>query len=462
MSFKNIVLLLSVSIFLFISFNELLSDGMFLDGVTYAAISNNLANGNGAFWKLYYTPIWDNFYEHPPLAIYLNSLLFRLFGDHILIERIYSILTFIITGFGLVKVWKLIIKDDNFSTLPLLFWSLFPTVTWAISNNILENTMSIFIVFSVYFYLKDNTKSLTNVVISGVLLSCAFLSKGLTGLYLWSLPFFYHLIVGNKDFKKIAIHTTILVLFTVLPIYIITLLFPDAKDFLLKYFDRQIIGSINNVKTVDSRFYIIRTFFEESLIPFLIVVLVFIISKIKNLKQEVTNQKWILLFFLLALSGIIPITISQKQSSFYILTVYPFMSIVFGLMVYSLIQNIGQHINFNRKTVNIISGIIVLAFFVSIILSLSKIGSISRNKTKISDCKKIINEVGINNTIGLCNGLKTDWSLYAYIARYGNVGLSTKAKSPYTLSKDNCIKDKNGKKEVNLNLEEFKLLLSQE
>ena len=65
--------------------------GMFLDGITYASIARNLAEGRGRFWEPFYTAtIYPAFHEHPPLAFWLQSLWFRALGDHLFVERAYS------------------------------------------------------------------------------------------------------------------------------------------------------------------------------------------------------------------------------------------------------------------------------------------------------------------------------------------------------------------------------------
>ena len=66
-----------------------------MDGLYYATIAKNLANGLGSFWQLYFTELDGVFYGHPPLAMGLQSILFSIFGDSIYIERAYSFSTFI-------------------------------------------------------------------------------------------------------------------------------------------------------------------------------------------------------------------------------------------------------------------------------------------------------------------------------------------------------------------------------
>ena len=86
-------------LFLIICAPTLWSKGMFMDGLYYATISRNLAEGTGSFWQLHFTATsYPIFYEHPPLAMGLQSIFFKIFGDSVYVERFYSLLTFIITG----------------------------------------------------------------------------------------------------------------------------------------------------------------------------------------------------------------------------------------------------------------------------------------------------------------------------------------------------------------------------
>jgi len=117
--------LIIISLFIGIVAPALFSDGMFMDGVLYAAISQNLANNLGSFWDLHLTnTLYPHFHEHPPLAFGIQSIFFKLFGESILIERFYSLITFIITGWIIILIWRKIsdIKFHSLSWLPLLFW----------------------------------------------------------------------------------------------------------------------------------------------------------------------------------------------------------------------------------------------------------------------------------------------------------------------------------------------------
>src|SRR5690606_19575093 len=106
MKSKSAAFYISVfAIFLGIISPALFSDGMFMDGLIYATIAKNLANGMGSFWYLKFSEtFFSAFHEHPPLAMALQSIFFKIFGDSIYVERFYSMGSFLITGYIMVLI----------------------------------------------------------------------------------------------------------------------------------------------------------------------------------------------------------------------------------------------------------------------------------------------------------------------------------------------------------------------
>ena len=153
---NRIYYLLVFSIFFVLISPYLLSKGMFLDGVFYATISRNLAEGVGTYFNLRYT---NTFMSHPPLVFWIESFLFRIFGDKIYVERFYSVSTYLISGVLIVWLWKIINDDKNkqLAFLPLVFFVAFPLITWGAVNNVLENTMMIFDLLAVECELASQT-----------------------------------------------------------------------------------------------------------------------------------------------------------------------------------------------------------------------------------------------------------------------------------------------------------------
>lgn len=104
---------------------NLFSDGMFLDGLLYADISRNMSEGLGSFWKPHLSNgLFKEFYEHPPLALGLQSLAFSVFGDSIFVERFYSLFTSIIVGYLIVLIWEKLTNSKKNAWIPLFLWNI--------------------------------------------------------------------------------------------------------------------------------------------------------------------------------------------------------------------------------------------------------------------------------------------------------------------------------------------------
>src|SRR5262245_75977 len=121
---------------------------MFVDGVTYASIARNLAEGKGTFWTPFYTEtLYPQFHQHPALGLWLQSLWFRAFGDHWIVERAYSLSIAALTGLLIAAIWRSVAGEagrKSHDWLPVVFWILVPVVSWSIVGNMLETTVSLF------------------------------------------------------------------------------------------------------------------------------------------------------------------------------------------------------------------------------------------------------------------------------------------------------------------------------
>jgi 4-amino-4-deoxy-L-arabinose transferase-like glycosyltransferase len=444
LSKNTLFYILICSFFMGIVAPSLFSDGMFADGVDNATIARNMANGLGDFWQPHHTNvIAPEFYEHPPLAFGLQSIWFRLLGDSIYIERFYSLTTFIIVGFLIVLIWREMTNDFKTGWLPLLFWVTIPKVSWACANNMLENTMSVFVTAAALFYLKSlKTNRVPYIVLCGLSMALGLLSKGFFALFIWSFPLF--VCVFKKEYKvfNMVADTVLIVLFTAMPIYALFVLYPEAANSMINYFDIQILGRMLHDKSTDNRFYILYRFTLEILPPLLIGLFFIFISWKKNIDLRLLrlNLKKALAFFLLTLSGVIPIMISLKQSSFYILAVFPFFALSLGYFLYPLsikmMITVDKNTKFYKRLVYFTCGL----FFATMVVSVAQIDRIGRDHNEVADCYLVIAEVGKDKTINICEEMFRDWSLHSYYARYGNISLDSEKKFSYDyyLTKNDC------------------------
>lgn len=415
----------AIGVFLILISPTILSDGMFMDGLIYSTIAKNLANGIGTFWNPQFTATcMTEFHGHPPLALGLQSLFFTVFGESRYIDKLYSLLTFVIVGLIILKIWKYLGFKNGW--LPLLIWFSIPLVSWACSNNMLENTLTVFTSLSILFYLKSQNKNkYIFIFLAGLMLAFGFLTKGFVALFPWSFPFLLWLLTKKTAFHNMAFDTIGLFVCTITPLVILILLFPDAGISLRKYIDIQVINSLKNVTTGDSRLFIIKRLFFE-LIPAIGLCVLFLIwgwRKQFSINRLKNNYKTALLFILLGLTGVIPIMISMKQSGFYILPAFPFFALAISILLYPLIEFLFDNQSYKTKGFLCFQWISYVTFFAGIVMSLYFSNHIGRDKNKIKDMYAITTIIPDGTTINILPDMWQDWSLHGYYGRYKNISL---------------------------------------
>lgn len=447
--------------------NELWSEGMFIDGLYYATIARNLSEGIGSFWFLHFTDTSSNiFHGHPPLAIGLQSVFFSFFGDSIYIERIYSLLTFIITGFFIHLIWKGFIdeKYSSYSWVVLFFWAIIPLNSWACSNNILENTMNIFVASSVFFLIKNiRANDFVYIMISGLCLFLAFLSKGFTGLFPLSFFFWYFVVFSSMKFKEMIGKTLLLIAFTLIPFLLLYIFYPPSIDSLSNYINVQVIDSLQNVQqnqginrfSITTRLFnfmkfinlftilsvfvysiylfkgkILDNIFLTSMIilfisclvielfvdtdrnflyvyNYVLLLLFLIYQSRRSIESNIISSasiKWIIFFMLLGFSGVLPIIISPKQGGFYILTALPYFVISFIILIIPILSYILNRFSLKRKIVYLFVVILFILYgpFISYSsqINISQIVSLQLNSFK-NQYKKDVRDKPLRDDIKL-------------------------------------------------------------
>ena len=422
--------LITIALLIGISAKTLFSGGMFMDGLWYSVISRNISIGFGSFWDLSFSKtVYLHFHEHPPLAFGLQSLFFDLFGESILVERFYSLFTFLITGWIIVLIWRRVVieKFKNLGWLPLLFWVTIPLINWSLSNNLLENTMMIFTSLSILFMLKSTNKArFLNLLLAGVMIFLGLLTKGPVALFTLSFPFWIYIFNKDYGFKKFILDTFILIAAILFSFGLLFIIEPLALDSLIVYFNKQVVTSIKSVRYVDSRFYIVWNTITNLIPAVIILVLSYVF--LKTDKEKSSNNNWSWIFIALGFSGVIPIMITLKQSSFYILASMPFFSIAIAYLVAPRALFLYQKIVTNDHIYKRFKGVVYIVFILSIVVSVVLSNKIDRDEVMISDVRKVIEVVDENSVIGLQKELFEVWTLHGYFQRYAKISLDVNNK----------------------------------
>ena len=455
-------ILVTITLFVGLFIPSLVQEGMFLDGVTYSAISRNLAFGYGSFSEPHYTQtLYPVFHEHPPLVFYLQSWFFKLFGDAFYTERIFCLLIVLLSAIGIVLNWKLLADNPKMKSaywIPIIFWLSIPLVSWSYKNDLLENTMGVFSIYAVFFISKSLKESKVLFTLLGAtLIVLAFLSKGVVGLFPFVAPLIFGITYNER--KKSVLYFLFLILFTSAISLLLVNVFPEIKSNLVKYFNQQFIPSLSKAReiTTNNRFKIIFDLILNLSIPIILSVFFTIKKRKAKTHEKLPYKKNILFFILIAISASIPLIISLKQRKFYLIPSIPFYALSFSHLLYPPIKDqIDKIPKYILKWLNRVS-IIVLAFF--IIFSTVKFGDFSRDEETIKDIYKIAKHIPKGTILSTTEDLWSDWGLVAYMSRIGYLSLDCDNKHEYFLTrKDNELIYPNGYQPENLKLENYILL----
>ncbi len=421
--------LLLIGITLMLMSNSLLTEGMFFDGVTYASISRNMAEGQGTFWNPYYTQtLYPEFRQHPPLALSMEALAFKALGDHLWVEKLYSVLTFLLSGLLIALIWKRTTNNIRWAWLPLLFWIAMPLITWSATNNLLENTMSVFVMLSVYLMIVSYQRnSKLWLFLAGIALFAAFLSKGFTGLFPLVFPIIYCIFDDKRRWIQGPIDTLLLMVTLAVLSGVMFLVFPPSFAYLKDYINLQVIGGGLHEATVSTRFYIVFSLLLQLIAPLVIFSIILIMSKIINKDKHkvfefAPDKKHFFSFLILGLTGVLPIMLSVKQRDFYMLAALPFFALAFGHLSLSMVNMMLLEIRPKTRNWMMIASSVVL--LVGMVLNISHIGKYGRDEALIEEVKNRMAEADGENIIEITPEEYTQWAKHAYYMRYGKISLN--------------------------------------
>jgi len=438
-TFKKIVpfYFIFAGLVFFTILSNLYRDGMFCDGLYYTTISNNLANGIGSFWQPKFTEmIFPQFYDHPPLVFGIESVFFKLLGNSIYVERIYCFIIFLLAGFLIIKTWHLLVKDQQnlkpYSILALILWILNEDIQMGYANNLLESTMSIFVLLSTFLLFlsleKKTPLRIFYILFASLLLVCAFLCKGFTGLFPLGFFVLYALLYKNISIKTLIVNSAIL--FVGFGFMIALLLsYEPARNNLSNYMNIQVIGSLSGLRPENSRlshFHLLGRFFDKNILIILLVSLWIILLKIRNIffVSKSIVKKSILLCFI-GFSGILPIMLSIKQASYYIIAALPFIYMSVALFVSESVSIRFQQWKVNSISYKIFFALSILILISGIIYSSFQWGKIDkRDKSTLIDVHLIGQEIKNEKFVSFKNR-NFDGTLSAFFFRHYKISLNS-------------------------------------
>ena len=465
--------LIIISAFFIMVIRDLFRDGMFMDGMLYVTVAHNLANGLGTFWHPNFSQTsMSVFHEQPPLMFGIEALFFKLLGSSMYVERIYELIVALITAFLICKLWDCFFSgkpENNLAWLPVLFWHSVPVCCWAFVNNVEEPTMGMFELGGMLFICKSfaqNNKTFLNLGIAALMIFGASLCKGFQGLFPLGAIFLYWAVFRKISFTRMMAQTVFL-LALIVAFYGIILLNETVRSSFTMYFNRRIIVAFtDSMFSGNDRFGILKRLFSE-LIPAFILLLggtIFFRLKKMNLALYKNNRQIALWFFLVALSGTLPLMLTLEQSGFYFVPALPYFAMGFATLLSPFVSKLIEQINTGSMKFKLYRSSTWLILAVAVVFSLFTIIYIpKRDNQMLHDVSCTGTVITKGSVIGIPAELESEWSLLTYFSRYYFISLdASSARHKYFLFENNLDRKliPEGYEPVNLPTQKYDLYVS--
>jgi 4-amino-4-deoxy-L-arabinose transferase-like glycosyltransferase len=408
--------------------------GMFVDGVTYASIARNLAEGRGSFWTPSYTAtLYPQFHEHLPLGLWLQSLAFRILGDHLYVERIYSIAIAAATATLMTALWRRLTDDRSEAVaqtaaggtighqpvaaelewLPIFVWVAMPVVSWAIVGNLLDTTVALFTTASALAALCGvrATKPATAVmwaVVSGLCCVAATLTKGPVGLFPLAAPLAFAIL---PDARHIA-RTLFGQLATVAVFAIALTMSSSSRSSVIEYLNVQLLPSMSGRRELAaSSFTILKELLQGVALPAAGVAALAIALAHRFVRPSKVERTRGASVIALGLAGSLPILVSAKQSGHYLVPAIPLFAVGTAAWLAPTVATLLQR----RAVAPWPQLATVVALVYAVAASFAPI--LERDRTRMETLDLLDRAMPRAATAGICPAANADWGLHAWLQR---------------------------------------------
>jgi 4-amino-4-deoxy-L-arabinose transferase-like glycosyltransferase len=409
--------------------------GMFLDGVTYASIARNLAAGVGTFWSPSYTAtVYPIFQDHPPLGFGLQAAAFLLAGDHLFVERAYSLLMGGLTAWLILLLWRRTIADDRYDWLPLVFWLLPATVTWSIVNNMLEATVAVFTTFAVFALVQSlgaaGRPAWLWSSLAGVSVVAAVLTKGPAGFFPIAAPVLVALLVPQH--ARPAVRHGLVMLGTLAVTGGILFSVDASRAALSTYWNQQVVASISGARGGGRWTSLVRHLNGIVLRMGGLLLLTWLRAAIRRRDANAPRMavsRWVWFFFAVALAASMPMLASARIAGHYLVPSIPFYALGFAGLAQPLAGPLLDRWR-SRSIGPAMVGAIGIALIVASAAAPMLFGPLEpRDRDWIADYRTVASAMPRETTVGTCANAAEDWRLHAYLQRFFRVSLDVEASS---------------------------------
>ena len=406
--------------------------GMFSDGLLHATIARNMSIGVGSLWAPNYTQTaWIEYYEHPPVGLALEAVAFEVLGDHLIVERLFSLLVLALHAVAIAGIWRRLLPAP-LDWLPVLFWLTPSIVGWGAVNNMLENTQALLTTTAVLLMLdaaRASTAAATVIgsTVAGGAVTAAVLTKGPAGLFPLVAPLVFGWLLlppaasaADRRRRALAVLTPILV---VLAAGAMLAAYEPSRHNLTMYVRTQLAPSLLGQREVSDPWGIVRHLLL-GIVGRMAAVLGlcwWLAGPARGAQPAATTERTAAAsFMLLGACAAGPFAFSARLSGHYLLPAVPMFALGFAAIAAAFVVDQRDERPRVRKA------LIAITLLAAAVLA-SRRGQ--RDDALIHDLVAIEPVMPRAVTIGACPHPRAalDWGLHTYVQRWYRVSLDARA-----------------------------------
>lgn len=317
---------------------RLIAEGLAYDGLLYACVARNMAQGIGTAWAPIYTSvesIWivgnttDILYGQMPLFYWLQVPWFWAFGDHWWVEKAYdtTLMAAVLVAVG--RLWRWQFADTHlksYAWLPVLLLAVCPDFRWTCTNHVIEPSLTLLCLASIYSTLRAWQHSSERwALVGGLWLGLGVLLKGPVGLYPLVGPLALCL-TQSPDYSK-ALR---LLGWLLLPLLLLALgiaAYAPARFFVTQFAEVQLSASLLGLRSESDvasqpwgRLHIVwALLYNLSNVAVLLLVAALGLGVGRQLSISPLVRFWLLM----GMAATVPFVLSPKQAAYYIVPALP-------------------------------------------------------------------------------------------------------------------------------------------
>ncbi|MBK8340158.1 MAG: glycosyltransferase family 39 protein [Flavobacteriales bacterium] len=411
----------------------LVREGMFMDGLLYTAVAHNQAHGFGTFWAPRFSHVgvagMAIFHEHPPLAFGMQAWWFRLLGDGFWVERLYCLAAALLTIALIFRLWKVCTHDHPslrpLWAWPVLLWIIVPQVFWSSHNNMLENTVAVFVtaaVLQVVIGMRGGW--LVRAITAGVFVFLASFTKGVPGLFPVAAPVLLWAASRNVlSFRRATLFSLVMGS-VVATIYFLLWQWPEARANLEPYVNGRLLHRIDAQHTVVHRWRILADLLASQIGPLVMVGAAFLLGRRSGADRPPTALRGTALgMLLIGLSGVAPMMLTLVQKSFYSVPAFPMIALGLGLWGAYALRHVLDRLEQRNTLADLVRYTGMVACGVAMVLSVLLFAKPARDEDLLADVAAIGSTVPAGSLVDLHPDLWNEWNLQGYLMRYHAISL---------------------------------------